>query len=72
MAGVIPYLATSLQTVYLAYEMNNATTGGGLVLSGQSAELALHLLEPIQVGYGAVVSAKDWSRLAVKGFSDLT
>lgn len=54
LAGVVPYLVTSLQTVYLAYETNQAAAGG-LILSGQSAELALHLLEPIQVGYGAVI-----------------
>ena len=53
---MIPYVATSFQTVYFAYEMNRAAAGGSLVLSGQTAELALHLLEPIQVGYGAVVS----------------
>lgn len=58
MAGVIPYLATSLQTVYLSYEINRAADlGDGLIFSGQSAELMLHMLEPIQVGYGAVVSA---------------
>lgn len=58
MAGVIPYLATSLQTVYLSYEINRAASAGdGLIFSGQSAELMLHLLEPIQIGYGAVVSA---------------
>ena len=57
MAGVIPYLATSLQTVYLSYEINRAnTTGDGLLFSGDTAELLLHLLEPVQVGYGAVVS----------------
>lgn len=57
MAGVIPYLVTSLQTVALSYEINHAATAGeGLVFSGQSAELMLHMLEPIQVGYGAVVS----------------
>ncbi|ODM22991.1 hypothetical protein SI65_00580 [Aspergillus cristatus] len=56
MAGVIPYLATSLQTVYLSYEINRAnTTGDGLLFSGDTAELLLHLLEPIQVGYGAVI-----------------
>ncbi|PLN81430.1 hypothetical protein BDW42DRAFT_169054 [Aspergillus taichungensis] len=57
MAGVIPYLATSMQTVYLSYEINRAAAmgGEGLVLSGQSAELMLHMLEPIQVGYGAVI-----------------
>jgi hypothetical protein len=57
MAGVIPYLATSLETVYLSYEINRAAAlGDGLIFSGQSAELMLHMLEPIQVGYGAVVS----------------
>ncbi|EAU35726.1 conserved hypothetical protein [Aspergillus terreus NIH2624] len=56
MAGVIPYLATSLETVYLAYETNRAAAlGDGLIFSGQSAELMLHMLEPIQVGYGAVI-----------------
>jgi hypothetical protein len=57
MAGVIPYLATSLNTVYLAWEINNAaTTGSGFLLSGQTAELMLHMIEPLQIGYGAVVS----------------
>ncbi|KAF7592655.1 hypothetical protein BBP40_012618 [Aspergillus hancockii] len=56
MAGVVPYLATSLETVYLSYEINRAAAlGDGLIFSGQSAELMLHLLEPIQVGYGAVI-----------------
>ncbi|KAL2841642.1 hypothetical protein BJX68DRAFT_245291 [Aspergillus pseudodeflectus] len=56
MAGVIPYLVTSLETVYLAYEINHANVhGDGLIFSGQSAELMLHTLEPIQVGYGAVI-----------------
>jgi hypothetical protein len=59
MAGVVPYLATSLQTVYLSYEINRAAAlGDGLIFSGETAELLLHMLEPIQVGYGAVVS--DW------------
>ncbi|RAK97589.1 DUF3429 domain-containing protein [Aspergillus ibericus CBS 121593] len=56
MAGVIPYLATSLQTVYLAWEIKAAAVAGdGLLFSGQSAELMLHMIEPIQVGYGAVI-----------------
>ncbi|KAJ5086559.1 hypothetical protein NUU61_007866 [Penicillium alfredii] len=56
MAGVVPYLATSLETVYLSYEINRAASlGDGLIFSGQSAELMLHMLEPIQVGYGAVI-----------------
>jgi hypothetical protein len=46
-----------LETVYLAWEMNNAsTTGSGFLISGESAELMLHIIEPLQIGYGAVVS----------------
>lgn len=56
MAGVVPYLATSLNTAYLAWEINNAATKGStFLISGQSAELMLHMIEPIQVGYGAVI-----------------
>ena len=57
MAGVLPYLATSLSTVFCAFEINHAHAhGSGLVLSDQTAELLLHVIEPLQVGYGAVVS----------------
>ncbi|KAI3294437.1 hypothetical protein DTO002I6_4606 [Penicillium roqueforti] len=56
MAGVVPYLATSLQTVFLSYEINRAAAvGEGLIFSGESAELMLHMLEPVQIGYGAVI-----------------
>ena len=56
LAGVLPYVATSAQTVYLAWEMNNAiTTGSGHFISGETAELLMSVVEPIQIGYGAVV-----------------
>ncbi|KAI1909577.1 hypothetical protein LOZ66_006621 [Ophidiomyces ophidiicola] len=56
MAGVIPYLATSLQTVYLSWEMNNAlTTGSGRFISGETAEALMNVVEPLQIGYGAVI-----------------
>ncbi|PGH11669.1 hypothetical protein AJ80_07036 [Polytolypa hystricis UAMH7299] len=56
MAGVIPYLVTSVQTAYLAWEMNNAvTTGSGVYMSGATAELLMDVIEPIQIGYGAVI-----------------
>lgn len=62
MAGVVPYLATSLETVYLAWEINRASTlGDGLIFSGQSAELMLHMLESVQIGYGAVVGTQAMS-----------
>jgi len=56
LAGVMPYLATSLSTVYCAWEINHASaTGAGFLMSERSAELLLHILEPLQIGYGAVV-----------------
>ncbi|KAL2350128.1 hypothetical protein BJ546DRAFT_488399 [Cryomyces antarcticus] len=56
LAGVLPYLGTSLSTVYCAWEItNSAESGSGFLLSHQTAELALHILEPLQVGYGAVI-----------------
>ncbi|KAL9100887.1 MAG: hypothetical protein Q9163_003798 [Psora crenata] len=56
MAGVLPYLATSLSTVYLAWDINHADLDGqGFLLSGPTAELVLHIVEPLQVGYGAVI-----------------
>lgn len=58
MAGVLPYLATSLSTVYLAWDINHAAlTGSGFLMSGATAETLLHIVEPIQIGYGAVVSS---------------
>ncbi|WPH02226.1 Hypothetical protein R9X50_00508200 [Acrodontium crateriforme] len=56
MAGVIPYLATSLSTVYCAWEINHAhEVGTGLLMSEKTAEALLHVIEPLQVGYGAVI-----------------
>lgn len=59
MAGVLPYLATSLSTVYLAFDINHASeTGSGFLFSPHVAEQLLHIIEPLQVGYGAVVSSQ--------------
>ena len=59
MAGVLPYLATSLSTVYLAWDINHAASNGeGFLVSGPTAELLLHVIEPVQIGYGAVVSGR--------------
>ncbi|PNS16407.1 Transmembrane protein 69 [Sphaceloma murrayae] len=56
MAGVLPYLATSVSTIFCAYEVNLASTAGsGLFLSGRTAEALLHIIEPLQIGYGAVI-----------------
>lgn len=47
----------STSTVVCAFEMNEAAhSGTGFLMRGETAEALLHLLEPMQVGYGAVVS----------------
>ena len=49
-------MATSLSTVYLAFDINHAQDWGtGFLFSSETAELILHVIEPIQIGYGAVV-----------------
>ncbi|KAL1594463.1 hypothetical protein SLS60_010223 [Paraconiothyrium brasiliense] len=55
LAGVLPYLATSLSTVACAYEINHAVAGYGYLMSANTATTLLHILEPLQVGYGAVI-----------------
>jgi hypothetical protein len=56
LAGVLPYLATSLSTVFCAHEINHAAAfGTGHLFTGETATLLLQVLEPLQVGYGAVV-----------------
>jgi hypothetical protein len=55
LAGTIPYLGTSLATVLCAWEINHSTAGYGMLMSEHTATHLLHLLEPIQVGYGASV-----------------
>lgn len=57
LAGVVPYLATSLATVYLSFDIQYASTHGqGMLLDGAVAEQLLHIIEPLQLGYGASVS----------------
>ena len=56
MAGVLPYLATSLSTVYVAWDLNHSVTAGtGVLFDEHTATLALQILEPLQIGYGAVI-----------------
>ncbi|TAQ85400.1 hypothetical protein B7494_g6293 [Chlorociboria aeruginascens] len=55
-AGVVPYAATSLSTVFLAYDINlNNTTGHSLIFSPETAHQLLDFITPIQIGYGAVI-----------------
>ncbi|KAF2642660.1 hypothetical protein P280DRAFT_271111 [Massarina eburnea CBS 473.64] len=55
LAGVLPYLATSLSTVGCAYEINHSVAGYGYIISAETASKLLQILEPLQIGYGAVI-----------------
>ncbi|KAB8337288.1 hypothetical protein FH972_021589 [Carpinus fangiana] len=65
LAGVLPYLATSTATVACAFELNAAAKNGGIgyLMNERTAELCLQVLEPLQVGYGAVVSGRKKRRM---------
>lgn len=55
LAGTLPYLATSISTVYCSWEINHAVAGYGMFLSEKNATQLLGLLEPLQIGYGASI-----------------
>ncbi|KAF1944823.1 hypothetical protein EJ02DRAFT_79237 [Clathrospora elynae] len=55
LAGTLPYLATSLTTVYLSWELNHANAGYGYMISEKNATFILSLVEPLQIGYGASI-----------------
>ncbi|KFY53359.1 hypothetical protein V496_07690 [Pseudogymnoascus sp. VKM F-4515 (FW-2607)] len=54
-AGTLPYMATSLATLYLSYGINHVPTGSSLFFPLETAQHYLSILEPIQIGYGAVI-----------------
>ena len=63
MAGLIPYAATSVTTLLLSYDINHAAANGeGIFMSEQTAQVVLNILEPLQIGYGAVVSSRPSSQ----------
>lgn len=56
MGGLIPYLTTSLSTLYLSWDINySAEHGIGYLVSGETAGHLLHILEPLQIGFGAII-----------------
>ncbi|KAJ4410032.1 hypothetical protein N0V85_004008 [Neurospora sp. IMI 360204] len=59
-AGTIPYLATSLSTVYLSWNLNQRYPSESGLLNTilfrhETVKDLLAIIEPIQVGYGAVL-----------------
>lgn len=60
LAGTIPYLFTSLSTVYLSWDLNTTWPSSSaflnhIYMNHDDAQALLALLEPIQLGYGAVI-----------------
>jgi hypothetical protein len=60
LAGTLPYLGTSLSTLYLSWNLNtkwptSSTILDSLLLRDPTAQNLLQHLEPIQLGYGAVI-----------------
>ena len=60
LAGLVPYAATSAAVVTLAYDLNTS-----FIIDPKTAEMLLNVIEPIQIGYGAVVwPTINWYDLA--------
>lgn len=60
LAGTAPFFATSLSTLYLSWDLNTdwpsqSQLVNSLLVSHESAQRWLGLLEPLQLGYGAVI-----------------
>ncbi|XXG97959.1 hypothetical protein Hte_004275 [Hypoxylon texense] len=60
LAGTLPYLATSISTVYLSWDLNtewpsSSNFVNSIFISHDTAHHLLSIIEPIQLGYGAVI-----------------
>jgi hypothetical protein len=60
LAGTVPYLATSLSIVYLSWNLNTPWPSNSIflnhfLLNHDSARAWLSAIEPVQLGYGAVI-----------------
>lgn len=60
LAGTIPYFATSLSTVYLGWDLKQELPSGNafydaIIIDHGTAQYLLSIIEPVQLGYGAVI-----------------
>ncbi|KJZ79740.1 hypothetical protein HIM_01209 [Hirsutella minnesotensis 3608] len=60
LTGTLPYLVTSLSTVFLAWDLNKELPTGNalydaIFINHDTARYLLNVLEPLQLGYGAVI-----------------
>ncbi|KAI1492226.1 hypothetical protein F5X96DRAFT_627849 [Biscogniauxia mediterranea] len=60
LAGTLPYLATSVSTVYLSWNLNTEWPSTSnfvnhILMSHDTARQLLDTIEPLQLGYGAII-----------------
>ena len=57
LAGLVPYVATSATSLFLAWDLTHAKEHSTTpyFLSQETAQHLLSIVEPIQLGYGAVL-----------------
>ncbi|KAI1438170.1 hypothetical protein GGR50DRAFT_691638 [Xylaria sp. CBS 124048] len=60
LAGTLPYFGTSVSTVYLAWILNttwpsSSAFANNFMINQEAASRLLAMLEPIQLGYGAII-----------------
>ncbi|RSL47418.1 hypothetical protein CEP54_013403 [Fusarium duplospermum] len=60
LAGTLPYMGTSLSTVFLAWDLNKEWPTGNafydtIFVDHETAKYLLSIIEPLQLGYGAVI-----------------
>lgn len=52
LAGLVPYVGTSATSLFLAWDLTHAQP---YLISAETAQNLLDVVEPIQLGYGAVL-----------------
>ncbi|KAH7312761.1 hypothetical protein B0I35DRAFT_356191 [Stachybotrys elegans] len=60
LAGTVPYLVTSLSTVFLAWDITKTLPTGNwlydaILVNRDTAHYLLSVIEPVQLGYGAII-----------------
>jgi hypothetical protein len=60
LAGSLPYVATSASTLYLGWDLSKELPTGNsfydaIIINHDTAKYLLDFIEPLQLGYGAVI-----------------
>lgn len=55
-AGLVPYVTTTASTLFLAWDISNVqSVGRSYIFTEHTAQMLLGTLEPIQIGFGAII-----------------